>query len=331
MKVAVVAPSYRNQREAISRGVAILREAGLDVQLGQRVTGAPRYSGPYADISLRLKELLHALRDPSVDVVWCVDGGAGALYLLPLLEKAYAQAPWPHDKRIVGFSDATALLIFFSKIGHPCWYAQNVAVDTGQDEEDLYAAVAAVTRPVATKTLVLAADTVVGGDFAGTLLPGCFSLHASLRGTRFAPSYEDAVLALEEHGPETPGQHEYLFWEKLAPFEVSGLWEGVAAFLWGEVETAGPYAEPEDLFMPLEGLLEASQAYVCDNKQPRITIGASARKPTALHCPWGNSNLQHPLPFFVPVTGKVGEGHLSLTWKLPPHWYEPRGCAVSGG
>lgn len=296
------------------------------MKVGEVTAGIPRYTSPWEGLFPRYRELLKALRDPDVRIVWCSDGGAGALYLLPLLESVWQVDPWPTDKIIVGFSDPTALLYFFRKLGHPCWYGQNVTCENETDAHDLAATIAMIQGKLPYSNLQgergvrvhAPVDVLHAGEVTGRLLPGCFSLHASLRGTPWQPDYSGAVLALEEHGPDTPGQHEYLFWEKLAPFEASGAWRDVRALLWGEIQRQGPYAEPEDVFLSVEGILEASWQYI-NGQEP---VNAPRPSPLgALGCPWGNKSLPYALPVDAPVNVSVSDsGWLTMDIIVPETW-----------
>jgi muramoyltetrapeptide carboxypeptidase len=60
----------------------------------------------------RFKDLHAALHNEDSDIIWCFRGGSGASELLPLLAKSKK----PRKQKIfLGFSDATALHIFFTQ------------------------------------------------------------------------------------------------------------------------------------------------------------------------------------------------------------------------
>lgn len=307
MRVGIPCPSYRRKRADLERGCDVLASRGLVPQRGLLFQRPPSHSDPYARLASRANELVGMLRDPDLGAVWMADGGAGSVYLLPELEAAYRAEPWPTNKTILGFSDATAILLWLAARGHPCFYAQNITCETDVDETDLQSTLSYLMNP-GYNGFCRAVDVMKPGFFGGYMLPGCLSLHAALRGTPYEPDYTRAVLCLEEHGPLTAGQHEYLLWEKLIGFELAGTWSQVRALLWGDIEVAGPYEDPEDVFMPLPELLEQADK--------RLTGG----QPQAMGAPWGNSGMAYPLPFRAWVEGKVEAGELELRWKYPQAW-----------
>ncbi len=63
----------------------------------------------------RANALYSAMKDPSVDIIWFVRGGAGALNLLPQLKSKVSELQNVKPKTIVGFSDVTAIHGFVNK------------------------------------------------------------------------------------------------------------------------------------------------------------------------------------------------------------------------
>lgn len=65
--------------------------------------------------------LLGHLLDPKVDVIWAVRGGEGTADLLPLLDEKQSEIKAAKPKLLIGFSDFTPLLVYFTQNhGWPC-------------------------------------------------------------------------------------------------------------------------------------------------------------------------------------------------------------------
>jgi muramoyltetrapeptide carboxypeptidase len=196
-RIHVVAPSGPVAAEKLARGVKVLRRAlRADVHLAANVHEQEGYFA--GSDAVRLDALHAALADNDSDAIVCARGGYGATRLLGALDPERMR---DHPKPIVGFSDITALL---------CWARMR-------------AGVASIHGPVVTQLATLPPDdidrlvdllegrvpsplvaepgTVIGGGTVdGTLIAGNLEVLRSLVGTRYMPSLQGAVLALEEVG-----------------------------------------------------------------------------------------------------------------------------------
>lgn len=61
---------------------------------------------------IRLAHLYHALTNPATQAIWCLLGGYGSMHLIP---KLMTMAPPAKMKLFMGFSDITALHLFFNQ------------------------------------------------------------------------------------------------------------------------------------------------------------------------------------------------------------------------
>src|SRR5690242_591436 len=105
-RVALVAPSGPLlERDELTRAVELCRELGHDPRLGPHSGRRHGYLGG-TDVE-RLADLNAALRDASIDAVWCLRGGYG---LTRILDRVDYGALEQRPKAIIGFSDVTALL-----------------------------------------------------------------------------------------------------------------------------------------------------------------------------------------------------------------------------
>lgn len=77
----------------------------------------------------RANDLISALLDPNVKIIWCVRGGTGSIRLIPYLEQRLP-ATLAH-KIFIGYSDITVLHLYFQyKYG---WQTMQVCETRGKD------------------------------------------------------------------------------------------------------------------------------------------------------------------------------------------------------
>jgi muramoyltetrapeptide carboxypeptidase len=104
-RVALVAPAGPLQNpEELPRAEANVRNFGWEPIVAAHATNRIGYlAGSDRE---RLDDINRALRDPTIDAVWCLRGGYGMLRILPGIDyDAVSRSP----KTIIGFSDITAL------------------------------------------------------------------------------------------------------------------------------------------------------------------------------------------------------------------------------
>ena len=109
-RVAVVAPSGVFKPERLQAGLDLISSWGLQPVLGENLNQSHRYTA--GTIQQRVADLSWALTAPDIDAVWFARGGYGTAQLLPHL-------PWSDcdGRPVIGFSDATALLVAMERVG----------------------------------------------------------------------------------------------------------------------------------------------------------------------------------------------------------------------
>jgi muramoyltetrapeptide carboxypeptidase len=176
----------------LARAESNARAMGWEPVPGQWVSARDGYLA--GTDQQRLDDLNAALRDDTIDGIWCLRGGYGAMRLL---EGMQYDALRRHPKTIMGYSDITALL---------------AAANTRCDLVSYHAPVAraeltAFTRDSLSRAVVQgvnpcgpapAARTLRGGRAQGRLVGGNLALLAALAGTAFAPTYENAIIVFED-------------------------------------------------------------------------------------------------------------------------------------
>lgn len=110
--IAIISPSSATDTTTINGGMRTLESWGYHCVVGKNALC--EYHGFAGTIEERLKDLLWALREPSIKAIMCSRGGDGAAHLLcQLSPDTLGQYP----KMIIGFSDITALLCAEARVG----------------------------------------------------------------------------------------------------------------------------------------------------------------------------------------------------------------------
>ena len=240
LSIAVVAPGGSVDPEKLAPGLAWLRSLGANAILGMHVYDRHRHFA--GTRHHRFLDLEWALTGPAVDAVWFARGGSGTAQLLDLI-------PWdrvPRDRRVIGFSDATALLVSLARHGIEGIHGPvltSLATDSESLDDPSRVALqsllfSGVRTPLPGKHLCGPTKTV-----HGPLIGGNLTVLASLSGTAHAVRAEGAILVLEDVR-EAP----YRLERSLVQLLRSGNLDRVAAVALGEFKDCrSPTSEPSDL------------------------------------------------------------------------------------
>ena len=112
MKIRIVSPAGSIKSRVVEAGMATLRSWGHDVTLA---TNALESYGRFAGTpEERASDIVEALRDPDVDLLWATRGGYGCMQILDMIPLDMVREA---KKPIVGYSDITALHALWHKAG----------------------------------------------------------------------------------------------------------------------------------------------------------------------------------------------------------------------
>lgn len=192
-RVALVCPSGPLAGpQDLERAAQNARSLGWEPVPGQSVLARDGYFA--GTDQQRLNDLNAALRDPSIDGIWCLRGGYGAMRLMEQLEySALRRRP----KALMGYSDITAL---HSAVATRCdlvtYHAPVGRADLTPFTRDSLER--AVVRQTESCGVAEGAATLRGGRARGRLVGGNLALLAALAGTAFAPNYDNAIVVLED-------------------------------------------------------------------------------------------------------------------------------------
>ena len=219
--VAVVAPSGPAEPAQVAAGMAVLARLGYVPRLvAPEGSGQPYLAG--SDES-RVRALEHAFADPDVAAIWCVRGGYGAARTAERLDLELVRR---HPKPLIGFSDATALLLAVAPLG---FHGPVVTQLPRLDEASLTHLVDMLAGRA--QAIPLAPDRVVlsPGVADGMLVGGNLSVLCSLIGTPILPDLGGTLLFLEDVGEPV-----YRLDRMLTQLRMAGVLAGVRGLVFGQ-------------------------------------------------------------------------------------------------
>jgi muramoyltetrapeptide carboxypeptidase len=192
-RVALVAPAGPLRDETdLERAMASVRSCDWEPVVGAHVLERDGYlAGTDAH---RLGDLNKFAADPTIDGIWCIRGGYGTMRLLDGIDyDAWQRNPKP----LIGYSDVTAL---HAAIGQRAalitFHGPTARAElTPFSRASLRCAVSDGTNSAGAAT---DASTLQPGRAEGRLVGGNLALVASLIGTRYEPSFDGAILVLED-------------------------------------------------------------------------------------------------------------------------------------
>lgn len=209
-RVALLAPAGPlSEQDDLARAVELCRALGLEPVPGDQALARHGYLAGTDDA--RLGDLNGALRDPTIDAVWCLRGGYGVTRILDRVDlEAFARRPIP----VIGFSDITALLLCLHRSSGvvtfhgPMSRAPLTAFSREHFERVLFAATPAgrLGRVRAPQDVLVPRTprivTMRAGTADGLLVGGNLTILLALAGTRHFPDLDRALLFIEDVGED---------------------------------------------------------------------------------------------------------------------------------
>lgn len=241
-RIAVVAPAGVFDPERLATGIDLVQGWGYELVRAPNLDARHRYTA--GTVAERASDLVWALTAPDIDAVWFARGGFGTAHLLPFV-------PWQalDGRPVIGFSDATALLVNLGSRGHRAAVHGPVlhALAEPHLEAESRGALASLLAGQARGSLPgrpIAGPLI---EIAGPLSGGNLAVLASLAGTPWAWSARGKIALLEDVG-EAP----YRLDRMLTQLLQSGALDGCLGIALGEFVDC---RVPQGADWTLEGVL----------------------------------------------------------------------------
>lgn len=235
-RVALVAPSGPLHGAAdIETGISNARSFGWEPVVGEYALN--RYSYFAAPDAERIADFNRALRDDSIDAIWCLRGGYGTMRILDSLDY---EAMRRHPKAVIGYSDISALHAAFGRCCDlVCYHAPNARTElTPFSRESFGRALVNCSDPCGAAP---AARVIRCGVARGRLVGGNLSVISSLAGSAYFPDMSGAILVLED-----TNEGLYRIDRMLTQLALTGALAGIAGIAFGYCTGCDADESPDD-------------------------------------------------------------------------------------
>lgn len=192
-RVALVAPSGVLRDAAhVQQAMDNVRSLGWIPVVGENVRSLHGYFAGTDE--QRLADLNGAIRDETVDAIWCVRGGYGAMRLLCGIDYETLRA---NPRPVIGFSDITAL---HSAIGRECGIVSfhGPTARGALSQFSKASLLRAVVDHGDSCGIADGARVLRPGRARGRLAGGNLALIAALNGTPYSVDLDGAILVIED-------------------------------------------------------------------------------------------------------------------------------------
>jgi muramoyltetrapeptide carboxypeptidase len=221
-RVALVSPAGPLGGPAeVALAEANARAFGWEPVVGRHALARTAYfAGTDAE---RGADLQTALADPTIDGIWCLRGGYGAMRLLSTLDpEALRRRP----RALLGYSDITALHAAWQRAGLVSYHGPTARAELSPfSRASLAAALGGAANPAGHAP---DATCIVPGRAEGRLAGGNLALVAALAGTPWAVSFRGAIAVLEDIHEAT-----YRVDRMLVQLRLAGAFDGCRAIMFG--------------------------------------------------------------------------------------------------
>ena len=206
--VGLVQPAgFAADLEGPQTAIETIRAMGLVPKLGQHLYDRHGYLAGTDEA--RAADVNAMFADPSVRAIFAARGGWGCARMLPYLNWDVIRA---NPKLVIGFSDITALhMAIAARAGFATVHAPTAGVNWGPQSLETFRVLAFSgglpfypspgAQPTGMPAPVGAAaafETIRPGRASGRLLGGNLTVISTLMGTPYLPSFDGAILFLED-------------------------------------------------------------------------------------------------------------------------------------
>lgn len=223
-RVGLIAPSgpLRDATD-LEQAIANARALGWEPVVGAHVLERDGYLAGSDDH--RIDDLNQFARDDSIDAIWCLRGGYGAMRLLDRIDyEAFER----HPRALIGYSDVTALHAAIGQRANIVTYHGPTARAALTDFTRKSFVEAMTLQDGATMAHRGGLTPLVGGSATGRLVGGNLALVAALVGTPYAWDLDGAILVLED-----VSENVYRIDRMLTQLRLSGALDRVAGLAFG--------------------------------------------------------------------------------------------------
>lgn len=246
--ISIIAPAFSANQAKVTRGVKYLEKKGYIVRQTASVNSNWRYFS--AEDEQRAADINDSFADNDVSAIICARGGWGSLRLLNLLDYKRIK---DNPKILIGYSDITTLqLAIWARCKVPSFSGPMVAVEMATKmspitEQSLWNQINNNEKNYIIRLEELSGTTFLkAGEANGPLIGGCLSLVAHILGTPYCPSFENAILFLEDIGEDI-----YKIDRYLAHLSQAGIFKRLSGLIIGQFNDCEDNTKPNFTILEL--------------------------------------------------------------------------------
>jgi len=196
-RIRLIVPGSPITKLQLEIALANIRKLGLEPEYDDRVLLEYGYLAGKDDV--RANQINEALEDDKIKAIWAIRGGYGCTRILPKLNADLLRA---NSKPLLGYSDITALLVFWDRYsGNLAFHAPVLKENWNSKQLDHLEQVLFSEKVVAS----LGNLEVIQGNavsVTGQMTGGNLSVLAALCGTDWEWNIEDKIIFLEDIGED---------------------------------------------------------------------------------------------------------------------------------
>ena len=225
-RIGIIAPAGCVERDALFRGVQVIRSQGFEVELSPRILDVKGYLA--GDERNRADDLIDFFKRSDINAIFCARGGFGSAQLLPFLIQSDFS---PVAKIFAGYSDVTFLLNWInSRFGIVTFHAPMVAMElarglSGRTQEAFWGL---LTGHKAEWQVELG-EVIRPGKAEGTMMGGCLSVLVTTLGTPYEIETHGKLLFVED-----VGERPYRIERMLTHLKMAGKLDHLAGLVFGD-------------------------------------------------------------------------------------------------
>jgi muramoyltetrapeptide carboxypeptidase len=263
--IGVIAPAGPVTPSELQPGITTLESEGYPVFQGNYLYQREGYLAGHDDE--RLEDLHTMFQRDEIKAIICARGGYGSLRLLDWIDFELIKR---HPKIILGYSDVTALLLaLFRETGLVTFHGPMVKDCTKNDLKNLASFFRLVRDDVPFEMDLETSQVHNPAVVKGPLLGGNLSLVVSLIGTPFEPSFQGALLFIEDRREPI-----YRIDRMMTQLRLCGVLREISGLLVGQFDEDGDTAAVRDLM--IERVSDFDIPVICDlpfgHGQDNITL-----------------------------------------------------------
>lgn len=243
--IGIAAPSSPFKKELFLKGIEVVKKMGFEIFYCDDIFSSERYLA--GDDTRRAKELHELFTNKKIKAILFARGGYGSQKIIPLLNLELIKK---NRKRVVGFSDLTALLTFLrQKAELPTAYGPSITHLGKHNDPQTLNSLKQCLFSSATAPIDLEKCSVMKqGKAKGILVGGCLSLLATSMGTPYELKTDGNILFFEDTDEKV-----YAIDRMLTQFKNAGKLKRVKGILIGSL--APKEGEPHSMSEMLQKVL----------------------------------------------------------------------------